>query len=198
MELTIDLMASESASAKYTILGKGKIGITETAKNKETLDMLKVRYKSLASRTKYLNMYKGIKEPTKAQTSKAMDARSFSARLRKGIAQSLSALGLSGFEYRGGMKFERTLTSKTLPKGIYTLVLVKGASLGKSDRADLERLDELQDEIKDLRKQLIREYKADLDDDEEYDDDDAEAYVEDDEDMRKLLDEKYKLSKRVK
>ena len=68
----------------------------------------------------------------------------------------------------------------------------------KSDVASLERLDELEDEIKDLRKRLLREYQDYLEDGDEYDSDDADDFVSDDDDMSKLLSEKYRLEKRLK
>jgi hypothetical protein len=68
----------------------------------------------------------------------------------------------------------------------------------ESSKKDKKRLAELEGEIKDLRKQLLREYQDDLDDEDDYDEYDADDYVSDDDDMRELLSEKYRLEKRLK
>ena len=68
----------------------------------------------------------------------------------------------------------------------------------KKDTSTKKRLAELEGEIKNMRKQLLKEYRDDLEDEDDYDADDADDYVADDDDMRKLLDEKYRLTKRLK
>ena len=62
--------------------------------------------------------------------------------------------------------------------------------MDESSKKDKKRLAELDGEIKDLRKQLLREYQDDLEDEDDYDEYDA--------DMRELLSEKYRLEKRLK
>lgn len=115
-----------SESASYKVASGNRLTMEETAGKRDAARKLIDAGRYLG---KMLTILKKAKAKTTPFTSKQKQnvslARARATATRSTIRMLKAKLGLSGFKYLGGMKFERVKGSKTIPAGVYTLKLVK-------------------------------------------------------------------------
>jgi hypothetical protein len=138
MELTIDLMASESASTTYKLIGKTKIGVHDTTSHRRAMADLKSVGAQLVRSIAMVKKLGDTKPDSKEARGRLALSKKRITLGKSRVKRLLAELGLSGFKYKGGLTVERTTASKTIPKGVYTIAIDTKATKGKFCVEELE------------------------------------------------------------